>query len=77
MAKFINLTDHKKNSNNTIKQNVNEWNEWHSAICAGHAIISAKKAGFTEEQINALIFQLEDNTDEEASEAYLQWLNRQ
>jgi hypothetical protein len=79
MTKVINLTDHKKNSNNTMQP---DWNEWHKAICVGYAIMAAENAGFTKEQIRLLVLKLYDvqmytakiEPPEEAERAYMQWL---
>lgn len=60
---------------------MNDWNEWHTAISAGKAIIAARKVGITEEAINnmaadILYFQPEENTKEEAHRAYLEWIKK-
>jgi hypothetical protein len=57
-----------------------DYNEWHTAISAGRAILAAKKVGLTPKQIDDLITEMTDTLvydepkQEEASQAYLHWL---
>jgi kynureninase len=50
---------------------MNQWEAW----AAGYAIIAGRKMGLTKEQINDLVYTIDEHTTNEAEQAYIEWFN--